>query len=421
MFYDIREVEIESFTMTLEDGIIEKPKKSFFKSKCFRVLKNGFWGVFEGNLSDSDGIREAERNLIWNGDSDVEKVVTRGNYEMKMKIPPWNLSIEEKIEMLRDLHKCLNAKSVKINYIESFKKFFYRDSDGSEVSYFVPRVGISIFAVEKGKSLQFLSKRLMKPGGFEKLEGVFELTEEINEVLPKLANAISPPSGEMNVLMDSKLAGVFIHEAFGHAVEADHVLQGSSVLSGKIGKRIAGENVTIVDDPTIEEFGFFPFDDEGIKAEKKLLVENGILKSYLHSRETAKKLIGRPGNARAEGVDFPIVRMSNTYLEPCDYTFEELLEFCKDGVYLLGSRGGETNPATGYFHFNAQYGYLVRNGEITEMIRDVGLMGYLDILKNLKIGVEAQFDPGFCGKAYQIIPVADGAPRVLCRAKVGGL
>jgi TldD protein len=224
----------------------------------------------------------------------------------------------------------------------------------------------------------------------------------------------------MNVLMDSKLAGVFIHEAFGHAAEADHVLQGSSILSGKIGETIAGKNVTIVDDPTIEEFGFFPFDDEGVKAERKILVENGILKSYLHSRETAKKLKGKPGNARSEGIDFPIVRMSNTFLMPGDYRFDELLELCRNGVYLIGSKGGETNPATGYFHFSAQYGYIIRNGEISEMIRDVGLMGYLEILNNIKIGRNLNFDPGFCGKASQTVPVADGSPEILCRAKVGG-
>ncbi|MEM0350685.1 MAG: TldD/PmbA family protein [Archaeoglobaceae archaeon] len=420
MFYDIRELKVESLTLTIEDGLVEKPKKVSLKSKCFRILENGFWGAFIGNVSDREGLEEARRNLVSRADTEIVRVVSRGSYELKPKIPAWDVDVKEKIELLKDLYKNIRAKSVKISYIENYRNFFYRDSDGSESSYFVPRIGVSILAIEKGKTLQFLSKRLMKVGGFENLKKVFDLVEEINEVLPKLVDAKSPPAGEMNVLMDSQLAGVFIHEAFGHAAEADHVLQGSSVLSGKIGHKIAGENVTIVDDPTLEEFGFFPFDDEGVEAKRKVLVENGVLKSYLHSRETAKKLGGVAGNARSEGVDFPIVRMSNTFLEPGEYSFEELLEFCKNGVYLIGSRGGETNPATGYFHFSTQYGYIVRNGEIAEIIRDVGLMGYLDILKDLKIGKEIKFDPGFCGKAYQVVPVADGAPEVLCRAKVGG-
>lgn len=420
MFFDIREVEIESLTITLENGVVEKPKKTFFSSKCFRVLKDGFWGVFEGSLSDSEGIEEAKRNIVCRGETEIEKVVSKGRYEFRAKIPPQDLDVEEKIKFLRDLSKWLTARNSRISYVESLRKFSYRDSEGSDVSYFVPRVGVSVFAVEKGKTLQFLSKRLMKPGGMEKLENAFELIEEINEVLPKLVNAKAPPSGEMNVLMDPQLAGVFIHEAFGHAAEADHVLQGSSVLSKRIGEKIAGENVTIIDDPRIEEFGFFAFDDEGVEAKRKILVEKGVLKSYLHSRETAKKLGGVPGNARAEGVAFPIVRMSNTFLEPGDYEFDELLELCKNGVYLIGSRGGETNPATGYFHFSAQYGYIVRNGEIVEMIRDVGIMGTLELLKDLKLGKEVRFDPGFCGKASQTVPVSDGAPEVLCRTKVGG-
>lgn len=420
MFYDIREVEIESLTIKLENSVIEKPKKVFFNSKCFRVLENGFWGIFEGNVSDFEGINEAKQNVVGKGDIEIERIVVNGRYEMKTKIHPLDVDVEEKIALLKDLRKALNARNTKISYIESIKRFQYKDSEGSDVYYSAPRVGVSILAVEKGETLQYLTKRLMKSGGFEELERVFELVDEINEVLPRLINAKTPPSGEMNVLMDTQLAGVFIHEAFGHAAEADHVLQGSSVLSGKIGKRIAGENVKIVDDPTLREFGFFPFDDEGVKAEKKVLVDNGVLRSYLHSKETAKKLKGSPGNARAEGVEFPIVRMSNTYLEAGEHNFEELLELCKNGVYLIGSRGGETNPATGYFHFSAQYGYIIRNGEISEMIRDVGLMGNLELLKNLKLGKEVRFDPGFCGKASQIVPVADGAPEVLCRAKVGG-
>ncbi|MCS7130518.1 MAG: TldD/PmbA family protein [Archaeoglobaceae archaeon] len=420
MHYDIREVEAESLTITLENGAIEKPKLTHFHSKSFRVLKNGFWGVFEGLVDDAEGLSYAEKNAIWKGDVEILEVNSNGKFKLKPKIDPRDLSIEEKMNFLKEIDKRISTSIRRVGYIESFKRFEYRDALGNEVCYVVPRMGISVVAIGKGETLQFISKRLMKPGGWEKLDHVFELVDEVNEILPKLLKAKSPPSGEMNVLMNPELAGVFIHECFGHAVEADHVLQGASVLIGKIGEKIAGENVTIVDDPTIEEFGFYPFDDEGVKAEKKVLVENGVLKSYLHSKETAKKLKGKPGNARSEGVAFPIVRMSNTYLAEGDLSFEELLEECKNGVFLLGSRGGETNPATGYFQFSAQYGYIVKNGELSDMIRDVSLSGNLEILKDVKLGNEIEFDPGFCGKAFQTVPVADGAPMVLCKAKVGG-
>lgn len=113
--------------------------------------------------------------------------------------------------------------------------------------------------------------------------------------------------------------------------------------------------------------------------------------------------------------------MSNTFIDSGDYNKEELISEAREGVMLFGSRGGETNPATGYFHFNAQFGYLIERGEITKMIRDVSLSGYtLEILKDIKLGKEIEFDPGFCGKAGQIVPVADGGPFALVKALVGG-
>ncbi len=423
MFYDIREVETLSLTIQLENGRVEKPKYDHSASKGFRVLKNGFWGIFEGNVDNDEGLKLAERNAIFKADSAVLEEVSKGKYEMKVKRRPEDVPIEDKVELLRDLEAIIRdvCISTKIVYLENRRKFRYRDSCGSEVEYSIYRTGVSITGIGKGRTLQFFSRRLMKAGGFEVLDAATDKAEEVREVLPKLVNATTPPSGEMKVVMDPGLAGVFIHEAFGHAVEADHVLQGATVLDGKIGEVVADESVNIYDDPTLPEFGFYPFDDEGIKAERKAIVERGILRSFLHNRETAKKLGGKAGNARSQGVDMPIVRMSNTYLQPSDYSFDELLEECRDGVYLIGSRGGETNSATGYFHFNAQYGYLVRNGEISEMIRDVSLAGNtLEILRNIRIGNDLDFDPGFCGKTGQLVPVSDGSPHVLCVATVGG-
>ena len=421
-FYDIRKVETRSLSIQIENGKVERLKSDSSISKGFRVLKNGFWGYYEGNVNDKEGIRIAERNAVFGGNSEVLEISTKGKYVMKVKENPFDIPIDQKIQFLKEIEEIIRGfVNTKVNYFENLRRFYYVDSCGSEVSYEVIRVGVSIFAVGKGKTLQFFSKRLYSVGGFEKLKKAFELAEEVKNVLKKLVDASSPPSGEMNVIMDPTLAGVFIHEAFGHAAEADHVLQGASVLSNRMGEKIAGKNVTICDNPLIEEFGFYPFDDEGVKSHETVIVENGVLKSFLHNRETAKKLNGTPGNARAEGVNVPIVRMSNIYLKPRDYSFDELLEECKNGVYLIGSRGGETNPATGYFHFNAQYGYLIENGEIRDMIRDVSLSGNtLEILRNVRIGKDISFDPGFCGKASQYVPVADGAPHVLCKATVGG-
>ena len=428
MFYDIRFVKTTSLTLSLENGKIERVKWDESSGKAYRVLKNGFWGFFSTSedISDEDGIKMAEENAIGSGDAEIEEIsVEDGSFRLKPKKPAKDVPIDEKVGMLREIEKVLRDDfivSTRIVYIENVRCFEYRDSCGVEVSYEVPRIGVVIQAVGKGDTLQFYSKRLFKPAGFEIFgDDVFEMADEVRNVLSGLIKAKTPPSGRMNVIVDPSLGGVFIHEAFGHAAEADHVIQGSSILAGKIGERVADESVNIYDDPTIKEFGFYPFDDEGVKAERKAIVENGILKGFMHSRETSAKLGGKPGNARAQGLDFPIVRMSNTFMDEGDMSFEELLEEAKNGVYLIGSRGGETNPATGYFQFNAQFGYIIKTGELGEMIRDVSLSGNtLEVLKEIRLGRGLEFDPGFCGKNGQLVPVADGSPPALIKALVGG-
>ncbi|WP_457550527.1 TldD/PmbA family protein [Archaeoglobus sp.] len=424
MFYDVRRIESYSLKISIENGRVEKVKFDESRGKAFRVLKNGFWGYFVGDVDDREGIYLAEKNAIGKGDVNVLNVSSGGKFTLKPKEDFRDVSVEEKVEFLRDVEKNLKGDkivSTSVTYFENVRRFSYYDSNGNEVFYEIPRIGLIVSAVAKDRTLQFYSKRIMKPAGLEALKGAYDIANEVVDVVTKLVNANAPPSGDMNVVADSSLAGVFIHEAFGHAVEGDHVLQGASVLANKLGQKVADESVNIYDDPTLREFGFYPFDDEGVKAEKRTIVENGILKDFLHSRETALKFNSKAGNSRAEGLKFPIVRMSNTYLDRGQYKFDELLEIAKDGVYLVGSRGGETNPATGYFQFNAQYGYLIEGGELTEMIRDVSLSGYtLEILKNIKIGCELEFDPGFCGKVDQLVPVSDGSPHILIKALVGG-
>ena len=426
MFYDIRRIESKTLKISLENGRVEKVKFDQSSGKAFRVLKNGFWGFFSGDVSDREGLELAEKNAVGKGNSKICEIKSSGKFVLKPKKDPEDISIEEKVEFLKDVEKHLRDEhivSTSITYFENRKVFEYTDCYSNEVSYAVPRIGIVVSAVAKDKTLQFYSERIFKPAGYEVMgDIVFKMAEEVVEILKGLIKAETPPSGLMNIIVDPSLGGVFVHEAFGHAVEADHIIQGSSVLADKIGCRVADESVNIYDDPTLKEFGFYPFDDEGVKAEKRVIVENGVLKDFLHSRETAVVFSAKPGNARADGLSFPLVRMSNTYLAEGDYSFEELLEIAKNGVYLVGSRGGETNPATGYFQFNAQYGYIIRNGELCEMIRDVSLSGNtLEILKDIKIGKGLEFDPGFCGKEGQVVPVADGSPPALIKALVGGL
>ncbi|MFQ5888120.1 MAG: TldD/PmbA family protein, partial [Candidatus Hydrothermarchaeales archaeon] len=277
----------------------------------------------------------------------------------------------------------------------------------------------------KDGKVQFGSERLGGTGGMEAIADCERSARVAAEKAIRLLTADEPPSGNFDVVLDPHLTGVFIHEALGHAAEADHILQDESILKGKLGEEIASNLVTVYDDSTLDgSFGFYSYDSEGIKGEKTTLIEEGILKSYLHSRETSSRLDQKnTGNARAQSFGHqPIVRMSNTYIKPGDHDFEELFDGIKRGIYLKGSKGGEVDTARGVFQFSAEEGFLIEKGEVTRAIKDVALSGEtLEILRRISaLGKDFDLSIGFCGKAGQAVPVGDGGPHIRTFATVGG-
>jgi TldD protein len=174
----------------------------------------------------------------------------------------------------------------------------------------------------------------------------------------------------------------------------------------------------------MDAFGYYPYDAEGVNTSKNILVEDGILKSLLSSRETASQLDITPsGNARSIVGDQPIVRMSNTYLKPGELEFDELTEDINNGIYLKGSRGGQVDTGKGVFQFNAAESFFIENGEVKNPLRDVSLSGNIleMLLKVDGVGSDFKMGVGFCGKSGQTVPVGDGGPHVRVKeATVGG-
>jgi len=197
-------------------------------------------------------------------------------------------------------------------------------------------------------------------------------------------------------------------------------------MKGLEGKRIGSNELTVVDDPTLfPEFGSYFIDDEGVRARKVKLIENGVFKHYMNDLETSIKFAMEPnGHARAQSyADEPLVRMSCTYVAPRDWKFDEILEELKNGVYLKGFKGGQVDPLEGTFLFTAKMGYVVRNGELDYLIKDVSIGGLtLELLKNIiAIGNDLKFKGGFCGKGGQRMPNTTGSPHLLIKnALVGG-
>ncbi len=390
----------------------------FASSNDLKDLKDAAWRALKVAKAGSKEV------TFDKGKGLVDRVST------KPIIPPEDVSLEDKVDVGGRAYNAIKEKpyvvSSTFSYVDANTNALYSNSEGARIEWDSTRVAFfaSVFA-KKDSVLQFGLDRRGATAGFEFFKEPERIANQAADKALRLLEAREPPSGTFTVVLDPLLTGVFIHEALGHAVEADHVIQGDSILEGRIGQAMASPLVTIYDDPTIQgSFGFYRYDSEGSKASRTTLIKDGILKGFLHSRETASVLgMENTGNARSQSFDYPpIVRMSNTLLEPKDMGFEELLEGVNKGVYLLGSRGGEVDPAKGVFQFSAEEGFLVEKGMLTTQLRDVALSGEtLKILREIDaVGREFDSHIGFCGKDGQSVPVGDGGVHVRTKAAVGG-
>jgi TldD protein len=436
-FYDCRVIEGSSTSVILDNGKIEEISRNFTKGAGIRALCGGSWGytAVEGDIDLKSGVQAASK-LAFSMNASTPKegveLAAIGSPEVKnlpeIRIDPRDITIEEKVDLLKSIEeraKLAGVHSTKVTYLESEFKVEYRTSEGLECEYELLNVGFAVSAVASENGVYQAGRESRFGYGYElfEKENVLELAEKAGKTALELLKAKTPKGGEMPVVLDQELAGVFAHEAVGHASEADLVLEGDSILENRIGEQIASPLITIIDDPTLHEFGYYPFDAEGSQAKRTEIIREGVLNSYLHSRETAAKLGGTPGNCRAQGYSMPVVRMSNTFIDNGDSKFEEMLEEVRDGMYLVGSRGGQVNTGEGIFQFNAEKGYIIKNGELKELVRDVSLSGKtLEILNDVAlVGNDLKMNSGRCGKAGQLVPVSDGSPHIaISKALVGG-
>ncbi|MFP4654430.1 MAG: TldD/PmbA family protein [Methanohalobium sp.] len=437
-FYDARVVEGTTTSIFLDNGKVEDISVDFSKGAGIRALCGGSWG-----FTSVDGSFDLDKSI----DSAIKLARTMDNKTPKEKIglksapepvvenapeikkDPRNVPIEEKVELLKDIGESADVEGVNNTtalYNESIIKIQYTNSEGLDCEHELTRTGFAVSAVaSRNGEYQVGRESRFDVTGFELFDenDALSLGESAGKTAVDLLSANKPKGGNLPVLLNPELAGVFVHEAVGHASEADLVLEGNSVLENHIGEQIASPLVNVIDDPTLHKYGYYPFDAEGVQSSKKDIIKDGILNSYLHSRETAAKLGGKPGNSRSQGYSTPVVRMSNTYIDNGESKFEEMVEEISNGVYLVGSRGGQVNPGEGIFQFNAEKGYLIENGEITSLLKDVSLSGNtLEILNNVRmVGNDLEMNSGRCGKKGQLTPVSDGSPHILVsNALVGG-
>lgn len=281
---------------------------------------------------------------------------------------------------------------------------------------------------QEGDNLQSGSDRHGAGMGLEYYETVTpeEMGKEAARVALVNLAARDCPSGKMPVVIDNGFGGVIFHEACGHALEATSVSRNSSVFCGKLGQQIAATCVSAVDDGTIPNaWGSQNIDDEGNFQKRRLLIENGILKSYMIDTLNGRRMgMESTSSSRRQSYQFePTSRMSNTFILPGDAEFEELFEGIEKGLYAAKMGGGSVNPQTGEFNFAVLEGYMIENGKVTYPVRGAALIGNgKDILWNIdKVGKELKTGQGMCGSLSGSIPTDVGQPPIrVTSITVGG-
>jgi TldD protein len=352
-----------------------------------------------------------------------------------VRIHPRTRDLSHKIDMVnrvvdtaREFGK--NISNVSAAYGELHGQKSFTNSEGSIIDWNFEVVDLRCTVVSKTESGDLVEGESFTGGtmGLELFNKKGSRPEDIGKEAGTNAKeqlkAKTCPAGKFRALIENHLAGVLAHESFGHLSEGDFVVTGESPLTGKIGSRLGTENATIVDTgkPDIKEHGglWVPYDDQGTKARKTIILDKGILKHYLHSRGTAQHLKQEPtGNCRAVHFGFnPIPRMTNTYFAPGSLTKEEALELLDTGVYAIQTAGGQVE-GDGSFLFKAIRGYWVEKGEIQHPLREVALSGnILNLLSKVEgatkgLRIYAGYFGG-CGKGEQNpLPVGLGGPEVV--------
>ena len=241
-----------------------------------------------------------------------------------------------------------------------------------------------------------------------------------------MAGAGYCPAGVMPVVIDNGFGGVIFHEACGHSLEASGVAYGRSQFAGKLGQKIANEKVTAIDDGTIPNaWGSINVDDEGTPAQKNVLIENGVLKSYMIDKFNGRRMgMASTGNARRQSYAYtPTSRMTNTYIAPGADKNEDIIASVEYGLYAKEMGGGSVNPVTGEFNFSVNEGYIIRNGQICEPVRGASLVGKgSQIIQNIDmVGSNLDMGQGMCGSSSGSIPTNVGQPMIrVSSITVGG-
>ena len=413
-YLEIRLEQSESTSISFRGPQLDAVDRNFTLAGGIRACHKGGWSfvTFNGLAQLNDRIAEAvsQAHLVGKETTMLAPVEPIQDYvAVQLGRDPRGVSLEEKRRNLAKYNQLL------LDFDPRIQTTMVSMSDRFGTTYFVNSLGTCIAQERLDVSGRFgaiaREEGSVPRQGFESVHSRtdYNILEGIEDrVLGAAKRAVgqleakSVKGGQYTVVLDPYLAGVFIHEAFGHLSEADGIYENPKMQELlALGKPLAIKQLNVVDDATMPGLpGSLKYDDEGVPAQRKYLIKDGILTQRLHNRETAGKMHEAPtGNARALNATYPpIVRMTNTGIETGEHSFQDMIKDIEEGVYAVRMLGGQTNGEM--FTFAAAEGYMIRNGKLAEKVNDVTLTGNVfQTFKDIEaIGNDSIYVSGGCGK-----------------------
>ena len=436
-YIEARLEEGESSIISYRGKVLESIGRSSSVGGCVRALVKGGWGFVSfnnlANLAERVAMAVRQATLASEKASLLAPVASiTDNVPANTAANPVAIPLASKKQVLDEYNEIIWAtpklQTSSINYGDNRRKVIFVSSPGSCITQENMHITLRITAIAAAEGdVQQAGFSLGSSGDFAVVRNLHDEVARLSNHAVNLLTAPQAKGGEYTVVLDPILAGVFVHEAFGHLSESDFVYENERMREiMTLGKKFGGPHLTIVDGAAVPGLrGSYKYDDEGVPAAKTYLIKEGVLTGRLHSRETAAKMgESLTGNARAFSYRFPpIVRMTNTYIEPGKTSFADMIADIKEGVYVKNWYGGTTSMEM--FTFSSGEAYMIRDGKIAEAVKPVVLSGNVfSTLNNIDaVGNDLEMNQGGgCGKGGQFpLPVSNGSPHIrISKCLVGG-
>ncbi|MEE9219402.1 MAG: TldD/PmbA family protein [Acidobacteriota bacterium] len=440
VFAEVYAQRIESTHVSYDDGRLDEAATGEDAGVALRLIRGGHTHFANFNRLDAGAILEEAQALARASFGRPRRVAPprlvtpRTPDPCMVKIDPRRVPLGHKVRVVRRCDAAARGVDRRVvqvtcHYRDTTVQVRVANSEGRFVSdHRVSTALVCMAVAREGSQTRTGYHPAAGACGFELLRR--QTPEKIGREAARIAvlqlEAAPAPAGTFTVVLSSSAGGTMIHEACGHGLEGDFIMKNLSVYAGKEGQKVASGLITVVDDGTLpNRCGSSRIDDEGTPSTRALLIEDGVLKGYLHSWKTARDLGHEPtGHGRRESYRYlPIPRMRNTLILPGSSDPEEILRSVADGVFVARMGGGEVDIATGNFVFACTEAYRIRGGKKAEPLRDATLIGNgIEVLRSIdQVGWDLGYGVGTCGKDGQGVPVADAQPTLrIPRITVGG-